>query len=82
MAVLTIRGIDEETKSQLRIRAAQHNRSMEAEVRAILQDVVLHSATESGLGSRLHALFADLGGGIELELPSRVSTPRAVEFDT
>ena len=37
MATLTIRDFDEELKSALRVRAAQHGRSMEAEVREILR---------------------------------------------
>jgi antitoxin FitA len=34
---LTIRGLDEETHARLRVRAAQHGQSMEAEVREILR---------------------------------------------
>lgn len=37
MATLTIRQISEETKARLRERAAREGRSMEAEVRAILE---------------------------------------------
>lgn len=81
MATLTIRGIDEETKSLLRVRAAQHRRSMEAEVRAILRETLGPPAREFGLGSQISGLFADLGG-VELELPSRESTPRAADFDS
>ncbi len=36
MATLTIRGLDDDTKARLRVRAARHRRSMEAEVRSIL----------------------------------------------
>lgn len=36
MATLTIRNLDDEVKKKLRLRAARHNRSMEAEARAIL----------------------------------------------
>jgi plasmid stability protein len=70
MTTLTIRNLDEHTKEQLRIQAARHGRSMEEEARTIL-----HSALEArqpvaggkGLGSRIHAHFALLGG-VELEL--------------
>lgn len=40
MAVLTIRSLDDEVRDKLRVRAAQHGRSMEAEVRAILTEAV------------------------------------------
>jgi len=37
MVSITIRGLDESLKSKLRIRAAEHGRSMEAEAREILK---------------------------------------------
>lgn len=40
MATLTIRNLSEGTRRALKQRAAQHNRSMEAEVRGILEDAV------------------------------------------
>jgi plasmid stability protein len=79
MATLTIRGLDEETKARLRVRAARHGRSMESEVRAILNDVLATPSTVTGgLGTRIHARFAGLG---ELDLPAREDAPRAAEFD-
>jgi plasmid stability protein len=39
MAVLTIRNLPEDVHAHLRVRAARHGRSMEAEVRAILREV-------------------------------------------
>ena len=46
MATLTIRRLDEKTKTRLRVRAAHHGRSMEEEAREIL-----HSAlTTASLG--------------------------------
>lgn len=79
VATLTIRGLDE-THARLRVRAAQHGRSMEAEVRAILHDL-LFAPPEHGLGSRIHARFAGLGG-VELDVPARRETPRAAVFNT
>lgn len=76
MATLTIRGLDDETRDRLRIRAARHGRSMEAEVRAILHDLLAAPAAERGLGSRIHGRFAALRGE-ELELPARRDEPRA-----
>lgn len=40
MAVLTVRNVPDEVHRALRIRAAQHGRSTEAEVRAILESAV------------------------------------------
>ncbi|HEX5495545.1 MAG TPA: plasmid stabilization protein [Mycobacteriales bacterium] len=79
-ATLTVRGLDDETRNRLRIRAARHGRSMEAEVRTILHDVLYPPAADRGLGSRIHARFAALGG-VELDLPDRHEAPRPAEFD-
>ncbi len=80
MATLTIRGLDEETHARLRVLAAQHGRSMEAEVRAILTERLASPAAEYGLGSRIHARFAALGGA-DLDLPARNEPPPAAESD-
>jgi antitoxin FitA len=40
MAVLTVRNLPDEVHRALRLRATQHGRSTEAEVRAILESVV------------------------------------------
>ena len=52
MAALTVRGLDDETKARLRVRAAQNGRSMEAEVRAILQASLSEEPTFGGLGTK------------------------------
>ena len=44
MATLTIRGIPDDVRDRLRVRAARNGRSMEAEVRGILVDQVTASA--------------------------------------
>ena len=75
MATLTIRNLDERTKTQLRIQAARHGRSMEEEARTILRSAIEARqpvAGGKGLGSRIHEHFAQLGG-VELELPERSS---------
>lgn len=79
MATLTIRGVDEQTKTRLRVSAALHGRSMEAEARAILDDALPAPPRQGGLGSRIHARFAALGGA-ELELPTRREKPRAADL--
>lgn len=74
MATLTVRGLDDETRTRLRVRAAQHGRSMEAEVRAILRELLSVPEAVSGVGSRIHARFAAIGG-VDLEVPPRDEMP-------
>lgn len=81
MATLTIRNFDEQLKSALRIRAAQHGRSMESEVREILRTALERPAgLRLGLGSQIRQRFAETGG-VDLDLPSRAERPRAAVFD-
>lgn len=79
MATLTIRDLDDNVKAQLRVRAAQNGRSMEAEARAILRAALTEPATQRGLGSRIQHRFADTGD-IAIPIPPRTDQPRAVEF--
>lgn len=79
MATLTIRKLDEGTKMRLRISAARHERSMEAEARVILEEALPPQPASGGLGSRIHARFATVGG-MELDLPDRGERPRAASL--
>jgi antitoxin FitA len=79
MAALSIRDLDENVKERLRLRAAQHGRSMEAEVRSILADAVADQSTGRGLAQALISRFAQ-AGGVELELPERTTAPRAADL--
>jgi plasmid stability protein len=72
MPAITIRNLSEETHRALRRRAADHGRSTEAEVRAIL-DEVARPAARFKWGSALVAAFA-AAGGLELDI-TRDSTP-------
>jgi antitoxin FitA len=76
MTTLTIRGLDDELRVRLRVRAAQQGRSMEAEVREILRDALTKPSGADRLGSRVRQRFATLGG-VELDLPARKDLPRA-----
>ena len=56
MATLTVRNLEESVVRQLRIRAAEHGRSAEAEHREILKSVLLgngRSATREEVADRL-----------------------------
>lgn len=79
MATLTIRGLDDDVRARLRVRAARHGRSMEAEVREILRDAVTARSVHDLLGSRVAQRFATVGGA-ELDIPSRAEAPRAAEL--
>lgn len=70
MAVMTIRGLDDDVRERIRIRAAQHGRSMEAEVRAILTDAVT-SPLERTLADLLLDLREAARGG-DFEIPEQV----------
>ena len=60
MAMLTVRNLPDEVHRALRVRAAQHGRSTEAEVREILSAAV-KPADRVLLGDALAALGRDLG---------------------
>jgi plasmid stability protein len=80
VTAMSIRNIDERVMELLRIRAARHGRSTEAEVRAILVDAVREPNEGPNLGQAIMARFGELGG-VELEVPPRTGAPRAAEFD-
>jgi plasmid stability protein len=77
MSTLTIRQLDERTHARLRGRAAEHGRSVEAEVRAILDAAV--NVPEHNVLLTLHASMAQ-AGGVDLEVPSRTDQPRPVDL--
>jgi plasmid stability protein len=79
VAAMSIRNLDERVMELLRMRAARHGRSMEAEVRAILVDAVREPDEGPNLAQAIMARFSELGG-VELDLPPRDAAPRAVEF--
>jgi plasmid stability protein len=78
MAAITVRSLDDDVKHRLRVRAAKHGHSMEAEVRAILVDAV--AGEEPNVWIKFHERFAAIGG-VELDIPPRTGGHREVEFD-
>jgi antitoxin FitA len=60
-------------KERLRVRAARHGRSMEAEARSILSEAVAgeRDETEPNLAEAIRRRFAPLGGADDIELPPR-----------
>lgn len=75
MATLTIRDLDDSVRDQLRVRAARHGRSMEAEVREILTEAV------SPVEATIYDVLMDLrrrtsGVDIDPYLPERTAADR------
>ena len=71
MASITIRNLDDDIKVRLRIRAAEHGRSMEEEARIVLREAVSPKPLEKqDLARAIRARFASVGG-VELNLPPR-----------
>jgi antitoxin FitA len=80
MATLTIRQLDEKTKTRLRVRAAHHGRSMEEEAREILRSaLVAQPNLKENLADVVRRRFAPLGG-VELELPPRDPIRKPPDF--
>lgn len=79
MASLTIRKLDDGVKARLRVRAAEHGRSMEEEARTILETAVRTRGAEKprNLYDAIRDCMAEAGiQGIELEIPPRSSSGR------
>ena len=76
MSSITIRNLDPKIKERLRVRAAEHGHSMEAEARRILQTALTEPALPPGgnLNERGRVRFTRLG---VLSLSCRIASPRA-----
>ncbi len=77
MASVTVRKIPEETQRALKLSAARHGRSTEAEIRSILERAVRPGL---GIGSALAAIGRSVGG---VELVGRRDATRgdAAKFE-
>jgi plasmid stability protein len=82
MATLTIRQLDEKIKARLRVRAAQHGRSMEEEAREILRTALSSTGEtkEPNLLESIRKKLAAAGGGVDLEIPKRESFTEPPDF--
>jgi plasmid stability protein len=77
MSAVTIRNLPDATHRALKIRAARHNRSTEAEMRAILEEAV-RPAERLRLGSALAAMSRKIGvtnADVEALQQTRDTTP-------
>jgi antitoxin FitA len=82
MSSITIRNLDPAIKELLRVRAAEHGHSMEAEARGILQSALKSPVRPPArnLYQRIRARVDPLGG-IDLDLPPREPTRDPPRFD-
>ncbi len=79
MPAITIRNLPEEVHRALKVRAARHGRSTEAEVRDILETAVL-PAQRIKLGS----LLAEIGrevGGVDLQIERDKTAHEPMSFE-
>lgn len=76
MASIVVRGLDDAIKERLALRAKQHGRSMEAEIREILTN----AAHRPHIGVALMQAARQAGGVDDLPIPERSDAARAVDF--
>ena len=81
MASITVRNLDDDTKTLLRTRAVQNGRSMEEEVRVILTKTVNPGEQRRGLGSAIHEIFKDVGGADDLPIMPRAANRPPPDFE-
>ena len=70
MASITIRNLDDDIRTRLRVRAAGNGHSMEEEVRRILRRAVGRERRSRDLTSIIRSYFGP-ESGVDLELPER-----------
>jgi plasmid stability protein len=78
---LTVRNVERQLKEKLRVRAARHGQSMEAELRQILRETLADEGKpELNLAEAIRRRFAPFGG-VELEPHPRVPDREPPRFD-
>ncbi|SDL08389.1 hypothetical protein SAMN05216298_2645 [Glycomyces sambucus] len=78
---MSIRGLDAQVYEAIRVRAAKHGQSMEAEIREVLTrlaDGEFDRGAE-GIGSLIRSYVEDVGGA-DLALPDRDEPDRALDL--
>lgn len=81
MASITIRNLDDGVKQRLRVRAAEHGRSMEEEAREILREAVGTGRPQLNLAQAIRERVAR-SGGADLVIPPRTTGREPPVFDT
>lgn len=79
MPVITVRNLPDEIHRALRVRAATHGRSTEAEIRAILE-----AAVKPDGRVKLGSLLADIGrdlAGVDLKIEREKTPAEPLKFE-
>ena len=80
MASITIRNLDDDVKTRLRVRAAEHSRSMEEEARIILREAVSDGETGPRDPAKFtRECFVPLGGVMSVLEPAAGCRAAATE---
>ena len=79
MAVVTVRNLPEETHRALKLRAARHGRSTEAEIRAILEEQV-RPQSRVRIGTELAAFGKRIAKGMEVNAIRDQTPTEPAEF--
>ena len=80
MPTVTVRNLPEETHRALRVRAARHGRSTEAEIRDILEETV-RPPQRLKIGSEIHRIASEIGSMDDLQISLGRSQIRGVDFE-
>ncbi|MGO4451106.1 plasmid stabilization protein [Phyllobacterium sp. TAF24] len=80
MASMTIRNLEDQLKTRLRIQAAQHGKSMEDEARDILRAALSREPfAPVNLADAIHGRFK-AWGGVDLPIAPREAARNPVDF--
>lgn len=77
MESIVVRGLDQSVQEQLAAQAAEHGRSLEAEVR----DIVTTAVRRPNIALALLQADRAEGGVDDLPIPERTDLARAVDFE-
>ena len=80
MASISIRNLDDEVKTRLRVRAAEHQISMEREDRLNLREAVGRKPSSRNLAEIARSIFGS-ENGVEMEFPPRSPGRKLPAFD-
>ena len=80
MASITIHNLDEETKQRLKVRAAEHGRSMEEEASDILRQVISVSPAPRNLAASIRSRIENTDRS-DLDPPARELIPEPPHLD-
>lgn len=81
MANVNVRGLPDQVKQALRVRAAQAGMSLEAYARRALTRAAMSDDKEPPSLLELAEKHFGSGGGVELDLPGRSTQRQPVTFD-